>query len=149
LHGREKEDRGEEDMAANDDMPAQVGAAYKDATDNLIFLKRQQWQVINYSIIVQAALYVLWRDSGQMKMLLHWLTVAPAAVSILVLWIMHLSMRKFRERLTHIYESYFSLEERQALRLRVIGKDLLERDLIIWILTLSLIAWVVTFKLTS
>ena len=31
-------------------MPEHVGAAYRDAVDNIIFLKRQQWVAPNYAL---------------------------------------------------------------------------------------------------
>ena len=40
-------------------MPAHVDAAYKDAVDNIIFLKRQQWVATNYAILVYAAIFVI------------------------------------------------------------------------------------------
>jgi hypothetical protein len=36
-------------------MPVHVEAAYKDAVDNIIFLKRQQWVATNYALLVYAA----------------------------------------------------------------------------------------------
>jgi hypothetical protein len=33
-------------------MPVHVEAAYKDAVDNIIFLKRQQWVATNYALLV-------------------------------------------------------------------------------------------------
>jgi hypothetical protein len=46
---------------ANDvrQMPEHVGAAYKDAVDNIIFLKRQQWLATNYALLVYAAIFVI------------------------------------------------------------------------------------------
>jgi hypothetical protein len=40
-------------------MPAHVGAAYKDAVDNIIFLKRQQWVATNYALLVYAVIFVI------------------------------------------------------------------------------------------
>jgi hypothetical protein len=33
-------------------MPLHVEAAHKDAVDNIIFLKRQQWVATNYALLV-------------------------------------------------------------------------------------------------
>ena len=40
-------------------MPVHVEAAYKDAVDNIIFLKRQQWLATNYALLVYAAIFVI------------------------------------------------------------------------------------------
>ncbi len=40
-------------------MPAHVEGTYKDAVDNVIFLKRQQWVATNYAILVYAAIFVI------------------------------------------------------------------------------------------
>ena len=40
-------------------MPAHVQAAYEDAVNNVIFLKRQQWVATNYAIVVYAAIFVI------------------------------------------------------------------------------------------
>jgi hypothetical protein len=34
-------------------MPEHVGAAYKDAADNIIFLKRQQWLATIYALCMR------------------------------------------------------------------------------------------------
>jgi hypothetical protein len=40
-------------------MPTHVQAAYQEAVDNIIFLKRQQWVATNYAILVYAAIFVI------------------------------------------------------------------------------------------
>jgi hypothetical protein len=40
-------------------MPEHIGAAYRDAVDNIIFLKRQQWVATNYALLVYAAIFVI------------------------------------------------------------------------------------------
>jgi hypothetical protein len=40
-------------------MPVHVEAAYKDAVDNIIVLKRQQWVATNYALLVYAAIFVI------------------------------------------------------------------------------------------
>ena len=37
-------------------MPRHVEAAYKDAVDNIVFLKRQQWVTTNYAVLIYAAI---------------------------------------------------------------------------------------------
>jgi hypothetical protein len=41
------------------DMPRRVEAIYKDAVENIRFVKRQQWVITNYSILILAAIYAL------------------------------------------------------------------------------------------
>jgi hypothetical protein len=40
-------------------MPGHVKAAYRDAVDNIIFLKRQQWLATNYVLLLYAAIFVI------------------------------------------------------------------------------------------
>jgi len=40
-------------------MPEHVGAAYKDAADNIRFLRRQQWLATNYALLVYLAIFVI------------------------------------------------------------------------------------------
>ncbi len=40
-------------------MAAHIEAAYKDAVENMLFLKRQQWVATNYAILVYAAIFVI------------------------------------------------------------------------------------------
>ena len=40
-------------------MPVHVEAAYKDAADNIVFLKRQQWLATNYVLLLYAAIFVI------------------------------------------------------------------------------------------
>ena len=40
-------------------MPERVGAAYKTAVNNILFLKRQQWLATNYALILYAAIFVI------------------------------------------------------------------------------------------
>jgi hypothetical protein len=53
-------DKREDQMAtAERQMPEHIGAAYRDAVDNIIFLKRQQWVATNYALIVYAAIFII------------------------------------------------------------------------------------------
>jgi hypothetical protein len=40
-------------------MPGHVNAAYRDAAENIIFLKRQQWLATNYVLLLYAAIFLL------------------------------------------------------------------------------------------
>jgi hypothetical protein len=40
-------------------MPEHVEVAYRDAVDNIVFLKRQQWLATNYILLLYAAIFVI------------------------------------------------------------------------------------------
>jgi hypothetical protein len=40
-------------------MPGHVTAAYRDAVDNIFFLKRQQWLATNYVLLLYAAIFAV------------------------------------------------------------------------------------------
>ena len=40
-------------------MPEHVEVAYRDAVDNIVFLKRQQWLATNYVLLLYAAIFVI------------------------------------------------------------------------------------------
>ena len=40
------------------EMPRHVAMAYKDAVDNIMFNKKQQWVTTNYALLVYAAIFV-------------------------------------------------------------------------------------------
>lgn len=102
------------------EMPPQMQAVYKDAIDNLIFLKRQQWTITNYVIAAFVGIYAISGScdlSGKIG-----LTVFAAAATIYGLWILtHLQggMVKFRDRLGWLYQNYFTCTEREALALPI------------------------------
>ena len=39
--------------------PGHVAAAYRDAVDNIVFLKRQQWLATNYVLLLYVAIFVI------------------------------------------------------------------------------------------
>jgi hypothetical protein len=44
---------------ATPEMPRHIETAYKDAVDNMLFSKRQQWVTTNYAILAYAAIFVV------------------------------------------------------------------------------------------
>ena len=40
-------------------MPGHVEAAYRNAVDNIFFLKRQQWLATNYVLLLYVAIFVI------------------------------------------------------------------------------------------
>jgi hypothetical protein len=102
------------------EMPKQIEVAYKDAVDNLMFLKRQQWLVTNYSLLAQGAILFASKEAGpNMQSLLVFFAIVACIVSLVVILLIQGSMTKFRQRLRSIYEVYFTERERETLWLRV------------------------------
>jgi hypothetical protein len=103
-------------------MPEHIGAAYRDAVDNIIFLKRQQWVATNYVLLVYAAIFVISaRYFGRTDVARNWLGVLAIAAFVIHCCMLHMSQRaieKFRNRLGWIYQTYFSAEERAGLDLQ-------------------------------
>ena len=104
-------------------MPEHIGAAYKDAVDNIIFLKRQQWVATNYALIVYAAIFVISAQYFQRTDFARNLLGIIAIVAFFIHWYMMFlfqsAIEKFRARLYWIYRTYFNGEERAGLDLPV------------------------------
>ena len=100
-------------------MPPQHVQAYKDATDNIIFLKKMQWQVTNYTVVVLAALYILVSTNrSAWKELFEILVWLAAGASIGEIWIMHSSMQIFRDRICKLtLPPYFDKGDQKNLHL--------------------------------
>ena len=104
---------------AEGQMPEHIGAAYRDAVDNIIFLKRQQWLATNYALLVYAAIFVISAHYfSRTDLARNWLGVLTIVTFIIHWCMLHLFQRaieKFRNRLGWIYRTYFSAEERAGL----------------------------------
>ena len=93
-------------------MPPQHVQAYKDACDNLIYLKKEQFQVTYYTWLLLAALYVLSRDFGCCgKLLLSGGALVVGILSFAVLRHFQAGIERFRKRLDFIYDKYFRAKE--------------------------------------
>ena len=102
------------------DMPPQVVQAYKDATDNLMYLKKEQVQITYYTWLLLAALYILagnQQTSDNAKAFLGAGTIIVGVASVIFIWSFHRSMAKFRARLRHLYSIYFDKDQRENLAL--------------------------------
>jgi hypothetical protein len=100
------------------EMKPHVAQAYKDATDNLIYLKREQIQVTYYTWLLLAALYILARSVDvSLKPVLLGGTFLVGAISIVILCFFQWSIHRFRRRLDHVYDVYFTPYERTRLGL--------------------------------
>ena len=100
-------------------MPGHVNAAYRDAVDNIIFLKRQQWLATNYVLLLYAAIFVISAHYfSRTDVARNWLGVLTIFGFVIHWWMLHLlqgAIATFRIRLSWIYNTYFSAEERVGL----------------------------------
>ena len=100
-------------------MPEHVEAAYKAAVDNIIFLKRQQWLATNYALLVYAAIFLISAHYfSRTDVARNWLGVLTITTFVIHWCMLHLFQRtieRFRNRLSWIYRTYFSAEERAGL----------------------------------
>lgn len=109
--------------AEKPDMPKRVEALYRDASQNLVFLKTQQVTITNYALVAYAAVVtVRWHHGSEaMPFLFQFLLANAAIVGLAVsLYFLHElegTMTKYRERLAWIYRAHFSCEEIDALKL--------------------------------
>jgi hypothetical protein len=99
-------------------MSEGVKILYKGAIDNIIFLKRQQWIITNYSLVVYAIMAALARNAGNVEKTIL-VVVALCAFGYSVACMVHTqgTMKRLRDSMSHIYQTYFSLEEREAYKL--------------------------------
>ena len=97
-------------------MPGHIDAAYKDAVDNIIFLKRQQWLVTNYVLLLYAAIFLISAHYfSRTDVARNWLGVITIAAFVVHWWTLHSfqrSIEAFRNRLAWVYRTYFSEDER-------------------------------------
>jgi len=116
----------------SEEMPKRIEMIYEDATDNLRFLKQQQWTITRYALTAYAALFAvtLALDNGRSNGLIIaavWL-VALFSVAILINFIF--ALKRFRRRIAWVYSNAFHKAEREALRLGE-QKDLFNRIMFI------------------
>ena len=105
-------------MAVPKEMPKRIQMAYKDALDNIAFLKRQQWIITNYSFAAYAALYFLCKEThpnNSVRFLIAFIIVIVASYCVAVLSSFEDGMKKFRARLNWIYKNQFSRAEQTGM----------------------------------
>jgi len=104
-------------------MPEHVGAAYKAAVDNILFLRRQQWMATNYALVLYAAIFVIsahyFKRTDFARNWLGILTIATFFIHWYMLNIFQSAIMGFRSRLRWFYHTYFSEEERAGLDLQL------------------------------
>jgi hypothetical protein len=101
-------------------MPRHVEAAYKDAVDNIIFLKRQQWVATNYALLLYAAIFAMSQHIGLTDFARNSLGIVAICTFFIHWYMMYLfqqAIDKFRGRLSWIYRTYFNGEEQAGLEL--------------------------------
>ena len=129
-------------------MPVHVEAAYKDAVDNIIFLKRQQWLATNYALLVYAAIFVISAHYfSRTDLARNWLGVLTIATFVIHWYMLHLFQReieKFRNRLGWIYRTYFSAEERAGLDVKLEPPYWYQPEVYIGLIAVSFVGAVLT-----
>jgi hypothetical protein len=104
-------------------MPEHIGAAYRDAVDNIIFLKRQQWVATNYALLVYAAIFVISAQYFSRTDSARNTLAIVAIVAFFIHWYMMLlcqsAIEKLRSRLYWIYRTYFNGQEQAELNLPI------------------------------
>jgi cellobiose-specific phosphotransferase system component IIC len=102
-------------------MPGHVEAAYKDAVDNIIFLKRQEWVATNYALLVYAAIFVIaaqyFNRTDFARNSLGIVAIVTFLVHLYMMYLFQRAIDKFRGRLYWIYRTYFNGEEQAGLDL--------------------------------
>jgi hypothetical protein len=92
---------------AEREMPKHVEVAYREAVDNIVFLKRQQWLATNYALLLYAAIFVISAYYfSRTDVARNWLGAITIAAFVVHWWMLHLfqrSIEKFRNRLGWIY----------------------------------------------
>ena len=102
-------------------VPGHLKWAYRDAVDNILFLKRQQWLATNYVLLLYAAIFLISAHYfSRTDVARNWLGVITIAAFVIHWWMLHSfqrSIETFRNRLVWVYRTYFSEEERAGLHL--------------------------------
>ena len=102
-------------------MPRHIAVAYKDAVENIIFLKRQQWIATNYALLVYAAIFLISAEYFSRTDFARNSLGIIALVTFFIHWYMIYlfqgTIDKFRTRLSWIYRTYFNGEEQAGLDL--------------------------------
>jgi hypothetical protein len=130
-------------------MPEHVGFAYKDALDNILFLKRQQWLATNYVLLLYAAIFIISAHYfSRTDLARNWLGVLTIVAFIIHWYMLNLfqwTIEKFRNRLSWIYRTYFTAEERVGLGLQLEPRSYwYQPELYIGLMAVSLVGAVLT-----
>jgi hypothetical protein len=106
---------------ATSDMPRHIGLAYKDAVENIIFNKKQQWVTTNYALIIYVAIFTVsanfFSRNDMVRTLLGILTLLTFLYHVYMLKLLQDAIISFRNRLAWIYRTYFTTDEQAGLNL--------------------------------
>ena len=104
-------------------MPEHVEADYRDAVENILFLKRQQWLATTYVLLLYVAIFVISAQYfSRTDVARNWLGAITIAAFVVHWWTLHsfqCSIETFRNRLAWVYSTYFSEDERAGLDLHL------------------------------
>jgi len=130
-------------------MPEHVGAAYKDAVDNTLFLKRQQWLATNYALLLYAAIFIISAHYfNRTDLARNWLGVLTIVTFIVHWYMLHSFQRaieKYKDRLAWIYSTYFTADERAGLDVQLEPRShWYQPEVYIGLMALSLVGAVLT-----
>src|SRR6478672_11756320 len=93
-------------------MTAHVEAAYKDAVENINFLKRQQWVATNYAVLVYAAIFVIsgtyFSRTDFARNMLGIVTLVTFVIHWYMIYVFQRAIQRYRRRLDWVYQTYFS-----------------------------------------
>jgi hypothetical protein len=88
---------------ATSDMPRHIGLSYKDAVENIIFNKKQQWVTTNYALIIYAAIFTVsanfFSRNDMVRALLGILTALTFVYHVYMLKLLQDAITAFRNRL--------------------------------------------------
>ena len=102
-------------------MTAHVEAAYKDAVENINFLKRQQWVATNYAVLVYVAIFVIsgtyFSRTDFARNMLGIVTLVTFVIHWYMINVFQRAIQRYKRRLDWVYQTYFSQEERAGLDL--------------------------------
>jgi hypothetical protein len=134
---------------AEREMPRHVDAAYKDAVDNIMFLKRQQWIATNYALLIYAAIFVISAEyftrTDFARNTLGIIAIITFFAHCYVMTLFQQAIEKFRARLYWIYQTYFNADERAALDLPTGAQSSWAQwEVASWLVIASLIGCVLT-----
>ena len=130
-------------------MPGHVKAAYRDAVDNILFLKWQQWLATSYVLLLYVAIFLVSAHYfSRTDVARNWLGAITIAAFVVHLWTLHSfqrSIETFRSRLAWVYSTYFSEDERAGLDLRLEPRSYWhESEVYIGLILVSLVGAVLT-----
>ena len=130
-------------------MPEHVKAAYRDAVDNILFLKWQQWLATSYVLLLYVAIFLVSAHYfSRTDVARNWLGGITIAAFVVHWWTLHSfqrSIETFRSRLAWVYSTYFSEDERAGLDLRLEPRSYWhESEVYIGLILVSLVGAVLT-----